>query len=248
MNKISNINLGGFPFTIDEDAYQHLDKYLKTIHRHFRKSEGYEEITTDIEARMAELFQEKLEGRPIVTLTDVKNVIAIMGTPEDFGAADPFMDEAPKSSSVKFKIKTGKRLFRDPERQAIAGVCSGIASYFGIQDPLWVRLAFILLALTGGFALIAYLVLWAVVPKAETSSDRLAMRGEPANVENISKIIEEELEHVSKKVSELGEELKTEFASKKKPSPERMTKKKTQLQRTPSGILSVRPLPKGYMF
>ena len=79
MNKISNINLGGFPFTIDEDAYQALDKYLKTIHKHFRKSEGYEEITTDIETRMAELFQEKLEGRPIVTSPDVKNVIAIMG-------------------------------------------------------------------------------------------------------------------------------------------------------------------------
>ena len=158
MNKISNINLGGFPFTIDEDAYQALDKYLKTIHKHFRKSEGYEEITTDIETRLAELFQEKLEGRPIVTLPDVKNVIAIMGTPEDFGAADPFMDEAPKSSSGKFKLKTGKKLFRDPEREAIAGVCSGIAAYFGIQDPLWVRLVFILLTISGFFGLIVYLI------------------------------------------------------------------------------------------
>lgn len=248
MNKISNINLGGFPFTIDEDAYEALDKYLKTIHRHFRKSEGYEEITTDIETRMAELFQEKLEGRPIVTSPDVKNVIAIMGTPEDFGAADSFMEEAPKTSSGKFKIKTGKRLFRDPEREAIAGVCSGIAAYFGIQDPLWVRLAFVLFALTGGFAVVVYLVLWAVVPKAETSSDRLAMRGEPANVENISKIIEEELEHVSKKVSELGEELKSEFASKKKLSPRRMMGEKAKKERIPSGMLSVRPLPKGFMF
>jgi phage shock protein PspC (stress-responsive transcriptional regulator) len=257
MNKISNINLGGFPFTIDEAAYQHLDKYLKTIHKHFRKSEGYEEITTDIETRMAELFQEKLEGRPIVTLTDVKNVIAVMGTPEDFGAADPFVDEAPKSSSGKFKFKTGKRLFRDPEREAIAGVCSGVAAYFGIQDPLWLRLAFILFAFTGGFAVVVYLILWAVVPKAATSSERLAMRGEPANVENISKIIEEELEHVSKRVSELGEELKSGLDSKKKASPQRMTmilkkpekrSEKEKAQRVPSGLLSVRPLPKGFMF
>ena len=247
MNKISNINLGGFPFTIDEDAYQALDKYLKAIHKHFRKSEGYGEITTDIETRMAELFQDKLEGRPIVTLPDVKNVIAIMGTPEDFGAADPFMDEAPKSSSGKFKLKTGKKLFRDPEREAIAGVCSGIAAYFGIRDPLWVRLAFILLTLSGFFGLVVYLILWAVVPKAETSSDRLAMRGEPANVENISKIIEEELDHVSKRVSELGEELKSEFASKKKPSRERM-RKKSPIKGLPSGGMSVRPLPKGFMF
>lgn len=248
MNKISNINLGGFPFTIDEEAYQNLDKYLKAIHKHFRKSEGYEEITTDIETRMAELFQDKLEGRPIVTLPDVKNVIAIMGTPEDFGAADPFLDEAPKSSSGKFSFKTGKRLFRNSESKAIAGVCSGVAAYFGIQDPLWVRLAFVLFTLTGGFAILVYLVLWAVVPNAETSSDRLAMRGEPANVENISKIIEEELDHVSKRVSELGEELKSEFSSKKKLSPRRMNQPTQGAQRVNSGILSVRPLPKGFMF
>ena len=247
MNKISNINLGGFPFTMDEAAYQHLDKYLKTIHRHFRKSEGYEEITTDIETRMAELFQEKLEGRPIVTLSDVNNVIAVMGTPEDFGAADPFAEEAPKSSSGKYKFKTGKKLFRDPEREAIAGVCSGVASYFGISDPLWVRIAFILFAFTGLFSVVVYLILWAVVPKAATSSERLAMRGEPANVENISKIIEEELEHVSKRVTELGEELKAGLDSKKKPSPQHM-REREKTQRANSGLLSVRPLPKGFMF
>lgn len=215
MNKILNINLGGFPFTIDDDAFEALDKYLKAIHKHFSASEGYEEITTDIEARMAELFQEKLESRPIVTLSDVKHIIAIMGTPEDFGA-ESVMDEAPKSSSGKWTIKTGKRLFRNPEQEAIAGVCSGIAAYFGIQDPLWVRLLFILLTFTGGFAVILYIILWAILPKAETAGDRLAMRGEAANVENISKIIQEELEHVSQKVSELGDELKMEFGSKKK--------------------------------
>ncbi|MFQ5446801.1 MAG: hypothetical protein ACE5FF_07700, partial [Saprospiraceae bacterium] len=79
MNKVFNINLGGIPFTIDSDAYEHLNNYLETIHNHFRQSEGYEEITTDIEARMAELFQERLENRPIVTLQDVKHVIVIMG-------------------------------------------------------------------------------------------------------------------------------------------------------------------------
>ena len=53
MNKVFNINLGGYPFTIDEDAFEALNNYLQTIHRHFRHSEGYEEITGDIESRMA---------------------------------------------------------------------------------------------------------------------------------------------------------------------------------------------------
>lgn len=251
MNKVFNINLGGYPFTIDDDAYDHLRSYLKTIHDHFRQSEGYEEITTDIESRMAELFQEKLEGHPIVTLSDVKNVIAIMGTPEDFGA-DPFEEEAPKSSSGKkkgkFRIKTGKRMFRNPEQEVIGGVCSGIAAYFGIQDPLWVRLLFIALFFTGGFSVLPYIILWAVLPRAETASDRLAMRGETANVSNIGKIIEEELEHVSQKVHELGDELKAEFGSKKKVSHERPVTPKPPQPRRRSGLMSEVPLPRGFLF
>jgi phage shock protein PspC (stress-responsive transcriptional regulator) len=249
MNKVFNINLGGFPFTIDEDAYEHLSGYLQTIHNHFRQSEGYEEITADIEARMAELFHEKLEGRPIVTFNDVKNVIAIMGTPEDFGA-EPLESEAPKfssSSKRKWKIKTGKRLFRNPEEEVIGGVCSGISAYFGIQDPLWVRLAFIVLAVTGGFAIPLYIILWAILPKAESTSERLAMRGETANVSNISKIIQEEFEHVSKKVSELGDELKSEFGSKKKPRRHRQVLK-ARAERPLAGIISEPPLPRGFMF
>ena len=218
MNKVFNINLGGYPFTIDEDAYEHLSSYLKTIHRHFRASDGYEEITGDIEARLAELFQESLDNRPIVTLKDVRNAIAIMGTPEDFGAEAAFdadEDEAPKTGA-KTKYRTGKRLFRNPDDEVIGGVCSGIAAYFGIPDPLWVRLLFVLIAISGGVGIPAYLILWAILPKAESASDRLSMRGEPINVSNIGKIIEGEMEHLSTKVSEFGDELSSKFGSKKK--------------------------------
>lgn len=248
MNKVFNINLGGIPFTIDEDAYEALGSYLKTIHNHFRSSEGYEEITTDIEARLAELFQEKLGNRPIVTFKDVKNVIAIMGTPEDFGA-DPLAEEAPKSSSSdrKWKLKTGKRLFRNPDEEVIGGVCSGIAAYFGVQDPLWVRLLFVLFAFTAGFAVPLYIILWAILPKAETASDRLAMRGDPVNASNIGKIIEEELTHVSQKVSELGDELKAEFGSKKKVRRRPMGLNREKTPRI-TELISERPLPRGFLF
>lgn len=211
MNKILNINLGGYPFTIDEDAYEHLNRYLETIHRHFRHSEGYEEITQDIEARLAELFQEALGNRPIVTLRDVRDAIVIMGTPEEFGA-EPVEESSREETGTSGSYKTGKRLFRDQEDAVVGGVCSGIAAYLGINDPLWVRLAFVLITFSGGFGIPIYLILWAIVPKAETASDRLAMRGEPINVSNIGRIIEEELERFSTKVSEFGEE----FSTKKK--------------------------------
>ncbi len=215
MNKVFNINLGGYPFTIDENAFEHLSTYLQTIHRHFRDSEGYEEITADIESRMAELFQEGLEGRQIVTLKDVNGAIAIMGTPEDFGA-EPIEEAIPharrEGRKRKSNYKTGKRLFRNPDDEVVGGLCSGIAAYFGLEDPLWVRLGFVLLVVSGGLGIPAYLILWAIVPKAETASDRLAMRGEPVNVSNIGKIVEEEIEYFSDRVSEWGEE----FSSKKK--------------------------------
>ncbi|RME95315.1 MAG: PspC domain-containing protein, partial [Bacteroidetes bacterium] len=183
MNKVFHINLGGYPFTIDEDAYQHLRSYLDTIHRHFRSTEGYEEITHDIEARLAELFMEQLGNRPIVTIQEVEDAINIMGRPEDFGAEpmeeNPFTSEAPEGESAEagtgkkgFKIKTGKRLFRDPEEQVVGGVCAGLAAYFGIPDPIWVRLFFVLVVISGGVGIPIYLLLWAIMPEAKTASDR----------------------------------------------------------------------------
>lgn len=213
MNKIININLGGYPFTIDDDAFEHLKNYLDTIHHHFKTSDGYEEITSDIESRMAELFQEGQNNRPILSMKDVREAIAIMGTPEEFGV-DEMEPQSSSSFSQKTGIKTGKRLFRDPEDKVIGGVCSGMAAYFGIQDPLWVRLLFVLLV-TGGFGLPLYIILWIIVPAAETAGDRLAMRGEPINVSNIGKIIEEEIQNFGDKIDEWGNDINSKKKVKK---------------------------------
>ena len=225
MNKVFNINLGGYPFTIDSDAYDYLSKYLKTIHRHFSSSEGYEEITSDIEARMAELFQENLGSQPIVTLRTVEEAVSIMGTPEDFGAMAEEEDtsHADGGGQKKNSYKTGKRLFRDPEDEVVAGVCSGVAAYFGIEDPLWVRLAFVVFSVGGGFAIPAYILLAVLVPKAKNSGDRLAMRGDAINVSNIANIVEEEFTNISERISEMTDN----WDSKKKVSPQQQRPIKT---------------------
>ena len=218
MNKVLNINLGGYPFTIDDDAFEHLENYLDTIHAHFKKSEGYEEITSDIEARMAELFQEQLSGRSIVTVPIVETCIGIMGTPEEFGAEgieeeDEFYEKTnTHSSQEETNYHTGKKLFRDPDDQTVGGVCAGIAAYFGIEDPLWVRLLFVLGFFSGTIGFWAYLILWTIIPEAKSAGDRLAMRGEPINVSNIGKIIEDEIDVFADKLDEIGSEL----GSKKK--------------------------------
>lgn len=236
MNKVFNINLGGYPFTIDEDAYEHLSQYLEAIHRHFKKSEGYEDITTDIEDRLAELFQDLRDGRPIITLKTVKSAIDTMGTPEEFGAeavgASTSTTEEEEEPVVErdYGVKPGKRLYRNPDDEVFRGVASGIAAYFGIQDPLWVRLAFVLLTISGGLGIPLYLVLWAVLPQALTSADRLAMRGQPINVSNIAKTVEEEMDTLSEKLADLSDEL--------------TSKKKALVEPSALG----RPLRKGFLF
>lgn len=86
MKKTLTVNLGGTVFHIDEDAYRLLDNYLCNLKLHFRKQEGAEEIVNDIENRISELFAEKLAaGSQVITITDVEEVIARMGKPEDFG-------------------------------------------------------------------------------------------------------------------------------------------------------------------
>ena len=229
MNKLFNINLGGYPFSIDEDAYTHLKRYLKTIHDHFRHSEGYEEITGDIETRLAELFHESLAGRPIVTEEDVIKAIKTMGTPEEFGA-ETAGQEAGTGTESETNYRTGKRLFRNEDDKVIAGVCSGISAYFGISDPLWVRLAFVIIVLTAGFGIPLYLILWAIIPKAKTAADYLAMRGEPINVSNIARVIETEARNLSDKISEIGQD----WSPKKKVTPE--------------NLLQEPPLRKGFLY
>ena len=216
MNKVFNINLGGYPFTIDEDAYLHLKKYLSAIHRHFRASDGYAEITSDIEARLAELFRERLSIGAIVSLATVQEAVSIMGTPEDFGA-HPLTEEEEADFSyekahAKNDYRTGKRLFRNPEDKVIGGVCSGLTAYFGMEDPVWLRIVFAVFFLTGGLAFPLYVILWAIVPEAKNAADRLAMRGEPITVENIGKTIEEELKNVAERVTEFGEEITEKFS------------------------------------
>lgn len=211
MNKIFNINLGGYPFTMDDNAFYALDKYLNTIKNHFSQSEGCEDIIADIEARIAELFNQELKGQPIVGMREVDRVIAIMGTPQEFGAAEDIEEPVKankKKKSQKSDYRTGKRLFRNPDEKIVAGVSSGLAAYFGLNEPLWVRIAFVIGLFGGGVAVPLYLILWAVLPEAKTAGDKLAMKGENINVSNIAKKVEEELNNLSETINEFTREFK----------------------------------------
>ena len=62
------------------------------------------------------------------------------------------------------------RLRRSKGERVIAGVCGGLGRYFGV-DPVWFRLAFIILAIGGGSGVLFYVIAWIAMPEegADTS-------------------------------------------------------------------------------
>jgi phage shock protein PspC (stress-responsive transcriptional regulator) len=184
MKKTFTINIRGSVFHIDEDAYEVLQKYMLDIKNHFDKNNDGQEIISDIEFRLAELFTEK--EQTVITIDKVIRVIEVMGQPEVF-------DE---EKEVKPKIK--KRLYRDTEHKVICGVCGGLAAYFN-TDPAIMRLITILLFLiSAGTVLLGYIILWIAVPKAVNTTQKMEMMGESVTVKNIERFIKETMDKYKK--------------------------------------------------
>ncbi|WP_339706250.1 PspC domain-containing protein [uncultured Kriegella sp.] len=198
MNKTVNINLANIFFHIDEEAYRKLRNYLEAIKRSFAGTPGSDEIIADIEARLAELFHEKMQHeRQVITEKEVDEVIAIMGQPEDYMIDEDIFEDEPLSQKEPKRIK---KLYRDIDHKYIAGVSSGLGHYFKI-DALWMRLLWILLTIgsSGGFILV-YGLLWILIPEAVTTSQKLDMRGEEINISNIERKVKEGFDGVADKV------------------------------------------------
>ncbi len=187
-----SINLGGYSFNIDEDAYSELKRYLKNLELHFAGEESSSEILSDIETRMAELFRTKLTTyKQVITIADVNQVISVLGTPEDIS------DNKGTSARDKFSSPGYHRMYRDPDHRLIGGVCSGIGAYWNI-DPLIVRIIFVALILAGGIGVMVYLILYIVLPVARTTAQKIEMKGEPVNIHNITESVKMEFNEVRK--------------------------------------------------
>ena len=187
-----SINIGGIAFHIDEDAYSELKRYLRSLELHFAKEESSAEIMADIETRIAELLKARISDyKQVVTIKDVREVISILGTPEDIS------EEQNGGSYERMASTSYHRMYRDPDERIIGGVCSGMAAYWRI-DPWIVRVIFIVLSLPGGLGILIYLVLWIVLPEARTTAQKIEMKGEPVNIHNIKDSVKDEFENVKK--------------------------------------------------
>ena len=199
MKKTLTVNLGGTVFHIDEDAYRLLDNYLSNLKIHFRKEAGADEIIDDIERRISELFAEKLTaGSQVITITDVEEVIARMGKPEDMEAEN---DSEPSVGNAT-RTPIHRRLYRNPDDKLLGGVISGMAAYLG-WDVTLLRLLLLVVLICGVGTLIpVYIVCWLVIPEARTAAEKLSMRGEAVTVENIGKTVTDGFEKVANGVND----------------------------------------------
>jgi len=187
-----SINLGGYSFNIDEDAYTELKSYLKNLELHFAGEESSSEIISDIETRMAEIFRTKITSyKQVINIDDVRKVISVLGTPEDIS------DTEGPSARDKFSSPGYHRMYRDTDHRIIGGVCSGMGAYWDI-DPLIIRVIFVALVLAGGVGALVYLILYIVLPEAKTTAQKIEMKGNPVNIHNIKESVKKEFDTVRK--------------------------------------------------
>jgi len=216
MKKNITINLLGRLYAIDEDAYELLKRYTDSLRSYFSRREGGEEIADDIEARIAELFDElKAQGTEAITIEHVQDIIQRVGRPEEMEedpSQPPLEGEENPEESASYSIPlsegrggSSRKLYRNMADRKLMGVLSGLAAYFG-GDVLWWRLGYVaLFFLPGGFVsrmfywsswhwgislnftlIILYVALGILMPVAETPEDRLRMKGKPVNPQNLA--------------------------------------------------------------
>lgn len=202
MKPTIRVSIGGLAFNLEEDAFQVLDNYLKSLRRHFSTNTEADEIIADIESRLSELLQMRVNGNDgVVSLTDAQEIIKIMGNPKDFDETSSEEEGAPNTEHSQYAENKDdysahnffkKKLYRDDNNKIIGGVCSGFGHYLKI-DPTAVRIllagiiflfSFLSFKVVGTI-IIAYIVLWVVMPVARTFNQKLSMTGADPSIENI---------------------------------------------------------------
>ncbi|MCI1779054.1 MAG: PspC domain-containing protein [Bacteroidales bacterium] len=189
MKKVVNVGIGGKSFAIDEDAYRRMNDYLEKFKSCTKMGVQTKEVMDDLEERIAELFSAKIDTfKDVVDLKLVTEVIAQLGMPD--GSSYQFDDSSNYRSgnyddSFEYKeIHPEHKLFRDPDDKAIGGVCSGLAAYLNIDVTL-IRVIFVVLMLAGSTGLWIYIILWIVMPLAQTPAQKCEMHGIPVTAENM---------------------------------------------------------------
>ena len=194
MKKTINVAIGGCSFTIDEDAYNTLNEYLERFKSALDYSSSRTEVMDELEVRIADMLKGKLGGRQVVDLAMTQEVIGRLGYPEGYRQTDEQTGTYEDSKNEYHYSgydgeKPVRKLFRDPDGKRIAGVCSGLALFLGV-DVVLIRVIFLVAFICGSAGFWIYLVIWIAAPEARTAAEKCELRGIPATAENIRRFTE----------------------------------------------------------
>ncbi len=133
-----------------------------------------------------------------------------MGTPEQFNEEQATGNSSANQSQQQSQqqafdpyIRPRKRFYRDTDHKVIGGVCSGLAAYFRI-DPVVMRILFVVTACFWGGGILIYLILWFATPEAASAAEKLEMRGERVDVNNIKATVQEEMNQIRARMESMG--------------------------------------------
>ena len=167
MKETINVNLAQQAFTMDKDAYVTLTSYLDDIGRRLPADDT--DTLPDIEARIAEIFRERVPSpMMVITYATVLATMQQIGSAEMFGEANRPLNDAEQPHVGK---KSTRRFVRSIDDKAIAGVCGGIAEYFGIDSTL-VRIIFVVGVIAGFSTGLLYFILWLVTEKQSRTTTK----------------------------------------------------------------------------
>lgn len=182
-------SIGLMAFTFEESAYRKLLDYIEKLRELLDAEESADETIRDIEYRLSELLQMRLEdNHKTINNDDVTAILQIMGTPEDLGLTNDQEESLDSQEGITSdkpnKEKGKKRLYRDKSNGIIGGVCSGLSHYFRI-DVVLIRLIFTLPLLLWIFdfrlnsliagEILVYILLWIIVPNADSFEKKVVM-------------------------------------------------------------------------
>lgn len=183
MKKTVNVAIGGCSFIIDEDACNAISTYLDRFKAAIGTSSSSDEVMEELEVRIADLLKGKLASREVVTLSMAQEVIGQLGYPEGY-KKESSEEERKEQEKTNYQERPVKKLFRDPDDKKLAGVCSGLALFLGV-DVVIMRVLFLIGLICGSAGFWIYVVIWIAAPEAKTAAEKCELRGIPATAENI---------------------------------------------------------------
>ena len=174
MKKTVNVAIGGYAFTLEEDAYNIMNQYLDGFKNALDESSVNDNVMVELEGRIADLLRQRMHGSEVATTAMVQDIINQIGYPEGYTAG----------SNNTGNPEVSKKFFRDSDDKKIAGVCSGLALYFGV-DVTIIRVLFLIALFCGTAGFWAYIAIWIVAPETKSAADKCILRGIPQTQENL---------------------------------------------------------------